>query len=239
MSNILVFIPAYGHQISCATFQSTHKMVPMLLAKGHSVAITTHSSPDISEIRNYALTQWFDGMPESQHMLMLDSDMGFPPELIVDLLALNEPMVGAIYPKKLLEVEWAASGWGTGANAGGKGQFVRVRGLGMGCFLIRRDAVATMVEKLPDIIDTDFEDLDIYPKKRMIRAFDPMRGEDNRRMSEDISFCYRWLKCSGEIWGAGGYEMEHVGMHSFHACYAKWADEKAQKDATKIQQAAE
>lgn len=239
MSNILCFIPAYGHMISLATFQSTHRMIPVLLQKGHSVALTMHSSPDISEIRNYALTQWYDGMLDSSHMLMLDADMGFPPELIVDLLALNEPMVGAIYPKKLLETEWAASGYGVTPNAGGKGHFVRVRGLGMGCFLIRRDAIDEMVEKLPDIIDTKFENPGIYPKGRMIRAFDPMRGEDDRRLSEDISFCYRWLLCGGEVWGAGGYEMEHVGMHSFKACYAKWADEKAQADQAKLQQAAE
>lgn len=236
MANVLVFVPAYGHQISAATFQATHRMMPMLHAKGHSVAISTASSPDISEVRNVALTHWYDGMDGASHLLMIDADMGFPPEVVIDMLALNEPMVGVIYPKKLLEVEWAASGWGKDANAGGRGHFVKVRGLGMGCFLIRRDVVKVMLEKLPDIIDTSFDDPSLHPKGRLIRAFDPMRNAVGHRMSEDISFCYRWELCGGEVWGAGGYEIEHVGMHSFKACYAKWADEKAK---TELAQAAE
>lgn len=236
MANILVYVPGYGHQISAATFLSTHRMIPVLHAKGHSVAITTSSSPDIAEVRNVALTHWYDGMKGSSHLLMIDSDMGFPPELIVDMLALNEPMVGAIYPKKLLEIEWAASGWGESANAGGKGHFMKVRGLGMGCFLIRRDAIATMIEKMPEILDTELQEPALHPEGRVIRAFDPMRNAEGRRMSEDISFCYRWELCGGEIWGAGGYEIEHVGMHSFKACYARWADDQAK---AKMAQAAE
>jgi len=218
---------------------STHRMVPMLHAKGHSVAITTSSSPDIAEVRNVALTHWYDGMKMSSHLLMIDADMGFPPELIVDMLALNEPMVGAIYPKKSLEVEWAASGWGKDTNAGGKGHFLKVRGLGMGCFLIRRDAIDRMVAELPDIIDTSF-DADgaaQHPEGRLLRAFDPMRNEAGHRMSEDISFCHRWCSIGGEVWGAGGYEMEHVGMHSFKQCYTRWADDKAKQ--VKLAEAAE
>ncbi len=237
MARIVIYVPGYGHQISAATFQATHRLVPALHAKGHEVAISTSSSPDIAEVRNVALTHWFDGMKAATHLLMIDSDMGFPPDVVLDMLGLNEPMVGVIYPKKLLEVEWAASGWGEHTNAGGKGHFMKVRGLGMGCFLIRRDAIQTMIEKMPEIIDPETPGPDqLHPEARLIRAFDPMRNAEGRRMSEDISFCYRWELCGGEVWGAGGYEIEHVGMHSYKACYAKWAEEKAQ---AKLAQAAE
>lgn len=225
--------------VSAATFEATHRMVPLLHSKGHSVAISTYSSPEISEVRNLAVTHWHDGMKGSSHLLMIDADMGFKPEVVVDMLALNEPMVGAIYPKKCLHVDWAASGWGDHLNAGGKGHFMRVRGLGMGLFLIRRDAIEIMVEKLPDVIDTCFDKEGQHPEGRLLRVFDPMRNEKGHRMSEDLSFCYRWELCGGEVWGAGGYEMEHVGMHSFKACYAKWADEKATTDREKLAEAAE
>ncbi len=237
MARILIYCPGYGHQISAATFVATHALVPVLHAKGHEVAITTSSSPDIEEVRDQALTHWFDGMEQSTHLLMIDSDMGFPPDLVVDMLALGEPMVGAIYPKKLDHVEWAASGWGEHANAGGKGHFMRVRGLGMGCFLIRRDAIDVMVAKCPEIIDTGLQNPEIHPKGRVIRAFEKMRNAEGRKMSEDISFCYRWTEqCGGEVWGAGGYMMEHVGMHSYKACYAQWAEAQAK---LKIAEAAE
>jgi hypothetical protein len=237
MANILCYVPAYGGQITLATFMATHRMVPMLHQKGHSVAITTSSSPDIVEVRNAMLTAWYDGMKGSSHLLMIDADMGFPPEVVVDMLALNEPMVGVIYPKKSLDIEWAASGWGKDPNAGGKGHFMKVRGLGMGCFLIRRDAVDQIIEQFPGIIDTALMDPSIHPEGRMIRAFEKCRNDEGHLMSEDISFCWRWEKCGGTVWGAGGYEIEHVGPHSFKACYAKWAEEKAAVE--KLQQAAE
>lgn len=232
MANVMIFIPSYGHMVSSATFESSHLMVPMLQAKGHSVAVATYSSPEISEVRNLAVTHWFDGMEQSSHFMFIDADMGFKPEIVLDMLALNEPMVGALYPKKSLEVQWAASGWGKHENAGGKGHFMRVRGLGMGLFIIRRDAIQTMIEKLPDVIDTCFDEAgkNAHPKGRLLRLFDPMRNEKGHRMSEDISFCYRWELCGGEIWAAGGYEMTHVGMHAFSACYAKWAHEKSIAD---------
>ena len=239
MSNIMIFIPSYGHMVSSVTFESTHLLVPMLQSKGHSVGVSTYSSPEIAEVRNLAVTHWFDGMKQSSHLLMIDADMGFKPEVVVDMLALNEPMVGAIYPKKSLQTEWAASGWGKNANAGGKGHFMKVRGLGMGLFLIRRDAIEIMVEKLPDVIDTCFDVPTQHPEGRLLRLFDSLRNESGHRMSEDLSFCYRWELCGGEMWGAGGYEMVHVGMHSFRGCYAKWADEKATADREKLAEAAE
>lgn len=240
MTSILIFVPSYGHQISSATFETTHALIPQLAARGIGGGIATFSYPEVSEARNIAITAWYDTVPASTHLLFVDSDMGFPPQLVLDLLLFNEPMVGALYSKKCLPTQWAASGLG-GKTADARGQFMKVAGLGMGCFLIRRDAVTIMLEKMPELIDTDISlhaGKDMLPSGRIFRLFDPLIGPSGR-MSEDLAFCHRWRECGGEVWAAIGHEVEHIGMYSYKANYMQMVAEKQAAGELEIPQAAE
>jgi hypothetical protein len=223
--NILVAIPAYGNQVSVATLNTTHSLIQEFSAKGIRGGIAAFSYPDVSEARNILLTGWYDGCQEATHLLFIDSDMGFPPQVVLDMLVFNEPMVGAIYPKKVLPVQWAASGLPE-SEVQRSGGFMTVAGLGMGCFLIRRDAIDTMLEKMPELIDTRMK---YHAAKdmlggRIIRAFDPFDNpNDNQagKLSEDLAFCQRWRTCGGEVWAAINHEIEHVGQYSYKTNYAQ------------------
>lgn len=232
-TNVLLAIPAYGNSVSVTTLNTTHSIMQAFLAKGIRGGIAAFSYPEVSEARNILLTGWYDTCPDATHMLFIDSDMGFSPEVVLDMLTFNEPMVGAIYSKKSLPVQWAASGLGD-KFAEARGNFMKVAGLGMGCFLIRRDAVTTMLEKMPELIDTRMEH---HAAKhmlagRIIRAFDSFDNPDSTihgRMSEDLAFCCRWRQCGGEIWASVGHDIEHVGQYSYTANYAKYVAEKAER----------
>lgn len=229
-TNVMIGIPAYGNTVSVATLNTTHALLQMFMSKGVRGGLAAFSYPEISEARNIILTGWYDTCPDATHLLFIDSDMGFSPQVVVDMLMFNEPMVGAIYSKKTLPVQWAASGLGE-QFAERRGDFMKVAGLGMGCFLIRRDVVTTMLEKMPELSDTRMEHhvaKDMLPK-RIIRAFDGFDNPDDTahgRMSEDLSFCCRWRQCGGEIWAAIGHEIEHVGQYSYKANYMQHIAEK-------------
>jgi hypothetical protein len=51
-----------------------------LLPHGEKIphTLTWVSAADIEDIRNLAVTSWYDGHPEYSHLLFIDSDMGFP-----------------------------------------------------------------------------------------------------------------------------------------------------------------
>lgn len=230
-TNILVGIPAYGNMVSVATLNTTHALMQAFMTKGIRGGLAAFSYPEVSEARNIMLTGWYDTCPDATHLLFVDSDMGFSPQVILDMLTFNEPMVGAIYSKKSVPIQWAASGLGD-KFAEARGDFMKVAGLGMGCFLIRRDAITTMLEKMPELIDTRMA---IHAAKdmlagRLIRAFDPFDNPDdtvNGRMSEDLAFCCRWRQCGGEVWASVGHEIEHVGLYSYKANYSQHVAEKA------------
>lgn len=235
--NVLLAIPAYGNQVSIATLNTTHSLIQMFSSKGIRGGIAAFSYPDVSESRNILLTGWYDGCPDATHLLFIDSDMGFSPLVVEQMLVFNEPMVGAIYPKKTLPVQWAASGLAE-KDVKRNGNFMTVAGLGMGCFLIRRDAIDTMLEKMPELIDTrmQFHAAKDMLGGRIIRAFDPFDNPDDNqagKLSEDLAFCQRWRTCGGDVWASLDNEIEHVGNYSYKANYIQHILEKEENKAPK------
>lgn len=229
MRTMLIFVPAFGWQVTTHTFTSVAALIGALNRTGIVSSLATMSHPDIGDLRNVALTLWYETMPNVDHLLMIDADMGFDPQLVLDMLAFGQPIVGGIYRKKSDAVQWAASGLGEDTPAEGRGPFVEVEGLGCGVFLIRRDAVDRMVEVYPDLVvpaqNHALRGL-LGDAKRFLRLFDPMEGADGvGRVSEDISFCRRWRGAGGRVWGAGGYALSHIGPKDYGEgiAYAPWA----------------
>lgn len=238
MSAVLAFCPAYKNQITGTTFLTTHALSNLLRSKGIGFGVSSISSPDIEWVRNFALSFWYDKQPQYSHLLFIDDDMGFMPDVVVDMLAFNEPVVGALYPKKVYPVQWAVSGL---ANPETRGPFLEVEGLGCGCFLIRRDAITAMLEKMPDLIDeranaVGHEFMRKEGITRLIRAFNCIEDPGKGRVSEDISFCRRWRECGGQVWAATHHKMVHVGPHEYVQTYSEWVVGEMARQADAVAQ---
>lgn len=223
-ADIFIAVPAFRGLIKANCFLTTHAVRQYLMMKGIGGGISTLSFPDIAELRSMFLTVWFDTMKNSTHILFLDDDMSFEPELIGDMLMFNEPVVGAVYPQRKLPLSWAGSGTGA-AQTERRGDFMKVEGVGFGCTLIRRDAIERMVEKFPELIDTR---LHLHPAgetlrgagtNRLLRLFEKMDIPDRGLISEDLSFCIRWGQCGGDVWANIGRKMSHVGDYDYCGRY--------------------
>lgn len=147
--------------------------------------------------------------------------MGFQPELILDMLEFNEPLVGAMYPQRTFPLTWAGSS--VEGNEEQRGEFIELEGVGMGVTLIRRDVVKTLLEKMPQLSDTRIHK---HPAEhylvnagvsRIIRAFDNIDIPDRGIVHEDLAFCLRWRQCGGRVWANMGHRISHIGPHDFGA----------------------
>ena len=236
---IFVFVPAFGQIITATTFLTTHALQQHLGAKGIGGGISTLSFPDIAELRSMAMTIWYDTMPDSSHLLFIDADMGFPPEMVTDMVMFDEPIVGTIYPQRKLPLSWAGSGTGQ-ATTERRGNFMIVEGVGMGCTLIKREVVTVMLEKMPHLVD---KRLHLHPagetikqagSDRLIRAFEKMDLPERGLVSEDLSFCIRWNQCGGKVWAGIGYRISHVGPFDYQGRYLDMVEQQQAAAAAQL-----
>jgi hypothetical protein len=248
-TKVFIFVPAFGQVVSATTFLTTHAIQQLLGSKGIGGGVSTLSFPDIAELRSMALTIWYDTMPDVKYFLQIDADMGFPPEMVMDMILFDEPLIGTVYPQRKMPLSWAGSGTGQPTTER-RGNFMLVEGVGMGCTLIRRDLIDKMVEKFPELIDTR---LKLHPAgetlrgagaNRLLRFFEKMDIPDRGVVSEDLSFCIRAGQVGAQCWAAGGYRISHVGPFDYAGRYfdvieQAQANIEGQQQPVAVQQAVE
>jgi hypothetical protein len=98
------------------------------------------------------------------------------------------------------------------------GPCIRVRDIGAGILLIRRDVFGRIKERYPDLWCEWIEDT--YGKFGLrggvLQCFEPMPDPRGHYCGEDMSFCRRWVEgCAGEIWAVVTETITHVGPEKF------------------------
>lgn len=171
---VFIALPAFGQVNFTQTTGSIVNTALMLQANGLWGGFGTLSYPDIADLRNMWLTLWFDRI-RSSHLLMVDADMGFSFQMIADLIAVDRPLVGCVYPKKTLPAEFC--GQLSRDQADVPDGFKRAEWVGGGAMLIRRDCVERIIANEPGVIDEGAHRfpathiLKKYQLTRLIEAF--------------------------------------------------------------------
>jgi hypothetical protein len=190
--------PAYVHTL-LATFAD-------LSNAGIQAGFAYETGSDIAFLRNVLATRFLEDQQYS-HLFFVDSDMQFDGSLCRILLALDKPMVGAIYQNKEQDIakrRWHA--WFPTSRIAPVNGAVPCEALPMGAALIRRDVFETMIKKC---------DIKRQPSHGHFLNFFSARPQDaatGLHVSEDMSFCRRWKHdCGGDIWAYIGMNIGHIG----------------------------
>lgn len=232
-NNLIIFCPAFGENVNAKTMISIAKVAHIMGCLDVNVIISSISFPDIATLRNSVFTAWMEGTIKASHLLWVDADMAFEPQLILDMLAWDVPFIGAIYPQKRYDPEdytkkfWVVHSTNSPKRISEDMNYLEVDGLGFGCVLMRRDLGEKMIEAYPDLIVDDLEGdamaniLESMGCNRIINVFDLMREPSGKKVSEDYSFCRRWKAIDGEIWACADHELTHVGPHAWKGNFTK------------------
>ncbi len=242
MTKLLIATPAYGQIFYSPYVESVIKLTQLIHRNHWGFAFRSISYAEISESRNYLLTHWID-KTDASHVLFIDADMGFEPQLIAEMIAFDKPVVGVAYPKRKIDLHrvtaLAAAGEPSdraitkayefvlrplrrGPNPKVVNGFMEVEGCGAGILLIQRSCVETMLRRIPGLSDEKAKKTSPITKDldRLIRAFDIL-NVGGHRLSEDYSFCHRWRNlCQGEVWVSVGHAITHIGLQEFKSRYA-------------------
>lgn len=222
---IHIAVPAFGWTMQSQTTASLVALTECLVSCGAFHSFSAHSFPDIVGVRNMFLTRFYDKLTDATHMLFVDADMQFEPDLVRDMLLADKPLVGCIYPKKRLPIEFVGSAFPDRPRPEPENGLIEFEGIGCGVMLIRRDCIDAMLEQnLCDIQEdkskTALLDMVDTPKNRIIHAFDNIIDEDGRHLSEDYSFCHRHRKAGGKVYAAVDHVVCHIGQFQFASKYS-------------------
>lgn len=232
VKGVLICCPAFGEQMNTKTAQSIYNVGQFLTFKGIPNTFFTISAGDIEEVRNLVVTNWYDQHPSLSHLLFVDADMQFPIGLVSDMLAFGKHLTGCFYAKRKFPAEAVGRAFNEGSVDDVVDGFMKVAGVGGGVLLVSRHVVQTMIQKMPEVVD---EDVSGHPgrstmsKPRLLRVFDKYRDERGVKLSEDLAFCDRWLRCGGEVWANVNHLIGHIGPHNYAIRYADYLEQKAAK----------
>lgn len=231
--SIMICIPAYGQSVAAQTMESVFCLAQYLTSSNIRHQLSWYSAADIVEVRNLFLTAWYDCHKQYSHMLFIDADMGFQPQLIRDMAKFDKPLTGVFYARRQMPASIVGAALDpehTLADVTRDG-FLKANYIGGGVMLISRKMIDEMLEKMPQLIDAlpgVLAAASPLPLTRLIRAFDPIL-KDDRRLSEDVSFCARWREnCGGEIWANVNHKISHIGPFDFHMRYMGVLEHKAE-----------
>ena len=243
--HLLIATPVLNESVTLAYTKSLFGLQKRIRRDDLPIDLTlgTLTSTFVDAARNYFATHMLENGAYT-HLLFIDSDQGFRPELILDMLAFGRPVVGTVYPARDIDfgtvwkvareidapekLQSLASRYvlppfvrdASGKPVMERG-FVRATLAGTGVMLIERRVFERMAE-LPGLMGRGAEIMqrDGY-SGRLLQCFRPIIQSNNLPMGEDLSFCRRWVEsCGGEIWVSVSHEVQHIGNFAFKGTFA-------------------
>lgn len=241
-TNVLICVPSVRGTVMSHTMVSIARTSFLLSQLGIPNDVINIDSAEITVARN---TMASHALRHSHvtHLLFIDDDMTFEADAVIDLLRDDKPIIGFVYPKRLFDLERfhkAAQAGKSLAEASTEAlEFVhrhlpnpsllitegrcQIAGVGMGLCLIQMGVFKTMIDKgvvnIPEMKQSD--QVGGFFDGPVIGFFDPIFSDETGRfLSEDLSFCERWIKqCGGEVWARVDRKIGHIGQTIYAGNY--------------------
>lgn len=210
-------IPCYGGQVTEAFFLSMLKFMAGANSLGLNFTVDTIVNESlVTRGRNSLLAKFLAFDPKSTHLMFVDADIGFEPAEVIKLLLAKKDVVGGLYPKKSLPIQYVVNKIPNGEKDPSNENLVEVANLGTGFLLIHRNVFESIIAKHPELHYCDSIGLDpkYDPYKYNIfdTTVDPVTKE---LLSEDYHFCKLWREHGGKIWADLSIQLSHSGYYKF------------------------
>jgi hypothetical protein len=152
------------------------------------------------------------------HFMFIDADIRFQPESILQMMACDKDVIGGLYPKKALPVNYVIN---LKRETKVQGDIFTVDTMGTGFLLFKRHVYETLCKAHPETKYVDDVGLGKQYEPTMYSIFDVAIDEKGHYLSEDWLFCRRWSALGGEIWAHGKVLLNHIGHYEFVGDLAK------------------
>jgi hypothetical protein len=208
-----ICVPCYGGQLTESFFISVLKLINFCNGFGIHYSVETIVNESlVTRARNSLTAKMMYPTPKSTHLIFIDADIEFEVTDFIKLLLADKDVIGGIYPKKSLPIDYVIN---TMPDAKKDGTLLEVKRLGTGFMCIKRHVIEKMFEEYKHLKYTDSIGLDPKFDEYKYALFDTAIDESGTYLSEDYVFCDRWKKMGGEIWTDLSIILGHVGYYKF------------------------
>ena len=205
-------IPCYGGLITepCAT--SILRFVLMAQQVGLNWSLDTMVNESlITRGRNNLMAKMMTNN-QATHFMFIDADIRFQPESILHMLACEKDVIGGLYPKKSLPINYVIN---FKPQITVQNDIYTVDTMGTGFLLFKRHVYEKLIAAHPETKYVDDIGLGKQYEPMMYAIFDTLIDHRGHYLSEDWTFCRRWQELGGEIWAHSKVLLSHVGHYEF------------------------
>lgn len=211
-------MPCYGGNVSEPTMTSLLRFILMAQQVGLNWSLDTMVNESlVTRARNNLMAKMMTNKAAT-HFMFIDADIRFQPESILQMMACDKDVIGGLYPKKALPVNYVIN---LKRETKVQGDIFTVDTMGTGFLLFKRHVYEKLCEAHPETKYVDDVGLGKQYEPTMYSIFDVAIDEKGHYLSEDWLFCRRWSALGGEIWAHGKVLLNHIGHYEFVGDLAK------------------
>jgi hypothetical protein len=205
-------MPCYGGMVSEPTMTSLLRFILMAQQLGLNWSLDTMVNESlVTRARNNLMAKMMTNT-SATHFMFIDADIRFQPESILQMIACDKEVIGGLYPKKALPVNYVIN---LKRETKVQGDIFTVDTMGTGFLLFKRDVYVKLCAAHPETKYVDDVGLGKQYEPTMYSIFDCEIDEKGHYLSEDWLFCRRWSALGGEIWAHGKVLLNHIGHYEF------------------------
>jgi len=211
-------IPCYGGMVSEPTMTSFLRFVLLAQQVGLNWILDTMVNESlITRGRNKLMAKMMTNQ-NATHFMFIDADIRFQPESILQMLAYDKEVIGGLYPKKALPINYVIN---LKPQVTVQGDIYTVDTMGTGFLLFKRSVYEKLIQAHPETKYVDDIGLGKQYEPMMYAIFDCVIDHRGHYLSEDWTFCRRWQAIGGDIWAHSKTLLNHVGHYEFQGDIAK------------------
>lgn len=205
-------IPCYGGMVSEPTMTSFLRFTLLAQQAGLNWSLDTMVNESlVTRARNNLMAKMMSN-EQATHFMFIDADIRFQPDSILSMLAYEKDVIGGLYPKKSLPVNYVIN---LKPQTKIQGDIFTVDTMGTGFLMFKRNVYEKLIAAHPETKYVDDVGLGKQYEPMMYSIFDCKIDERGHYLSEDWLFCRRWQDLGGEIWAHSKVLLNHVGHYEY------------------------
>lgn len=220
--HIFICTPCHSGKID-VNYHVAMTMAGTYLARhGVDYTLDYNVGMSIDNARSEMTTSFLRDFPDCTHLLFVDDDIAFAPDLLYRLLCENVDMVAVPYRRKQNEPLYNIRHGVRVKTLSGRPHMVAVENIATGMMMIRRNVIEKIAPSVKEYRHDNKGRTGLLFFHHELVEDDMIGGV--AYMGEDYNFCRLVISHGFDVWAYIDEDLAHIGPHAYRGNYAEYAE---------------